>query len=58
MAFLLDVEFALSEGVPEFDSAVTGAGDDLTVIGGEGDGEDIGLVAKELTGGQSCVKVP
>ena len=33
MAVLLDVELALSEGVPELDGAVARARDDLAVVG-------------------------
>lgn len=58
VTFILDVVFALSEGVPELDGAVARAGYDLTVIGAEANGEDIGGVTNEATGGQSGVKIP
>lgn len=41
MAVILDVIFALSEGIPELDGSVTGPRDDLSVIGAEADGKDI-----------------
>ena len=55
---LLDVELALAEGVPELDRAVARARDDLTVVGRERDGEDVGLVTLELAGGKASVEVP
>ena len=33
-----DGELAVTEGVPELDGAVAGTGDDLAVVGGEGEG--------------------
>ena len=50
VALVGDGELAVAEGVPQLDGAVTGAGDDLTVVGGEGDGEDIVGVADEAYG--------
>lgn len=58
VAILLDVELALTEGVPELDGLVAGSGDDLTVVGGEGDREDIVGVANEAAGGVAGVEVP
>ena len=58
MAILLDVELALTEGVPQLDGLVAGSGDDLTVVGGEGDREDIVGVANEAAGGVAGVEVP
>ena len=55
---LLDVILALSEGVPELDGPVTGARDDLPVVSGEADGQDIGGVADEAAGGETSVQVP
>lgn len=49
---------AVGQGVPEFDVLVGTTGDDLTVVGGEGDGEDFLLVADELTDGLSGLHVP
>ncbi len=50
MTIVGDVELALAEGVPELDGAVTRTRDDLTVVGGEADGENIGGVADEAAG--------
>ena len=58
MTILGDVELAFSESVPELDGSISGSRDDLSVVGGEGDGEDIGGVTDESTGGQSGVEVP
>jgi len=58
VTILLDVELALSESVPELDGSVSGTGNDLTVIGGEGDGENVRGVSNETTGGKSRVEVP
>ena len=56
MALVGDGEFAVTEGVPQLDGAVTGTGDDLAVVGGERNGQDVVGVAGEgaggLTGGQ------
>jgi hypothetical protein len=58
VAILLDVVFALAEGVPELDGAVTRARDDLTVVRAEADGEDVGGVANKAAGGNAGVEVP
>uniref|UniRef100_J3M9I1 Uncharacterized protein n=1 Tax=Oryza brachyantha TaxID=4533 RepID=J3M9I1_ORYBR len=49
---------ALAEGVPELDCVVTRRGDDLAVIDGEGDGEDVLGVADEAAGGGPGGEVP
>ena len=58
VAILLDVVLALAEGVPELDSSVTGAVNNLSVISAEADGQNIGGVANEAAGGETSVKVP
>lgn len=58
MTVVGDVELALAEGVPELDGAVTRTGDDLAVVGGEGDGENVGGVADEAASGGAGVQVP
>ena len=58
MAFILDLKLALAERVPELDGLVTRARDDLSVVGREGDGEDVLGVANEATGGKASVEVP
>ena len=54
MALVSDGVFAVAECVPQLDAAITGTGDDLAIIGGEGDGEDIVRVADETAGGNAC----
>lgn len=46
-----DCELAVSQGVPELDGPVAGAGNDLAVVGREGDGQNIVGVADEAAGG-------
>lgn len=58
VALLSDGELAVTQGVPQLDGAVAGAGHDLAVVGGEGNGEDIVVVANEGTGGVSAGKLP
>lgn len=50
MTLLGDGVLAVTEGVPELDGLVPRAGNDLAVVGGEGDGEDIVGVADETAG--------
>merc|ERR1712072_227909 len=54
----LDGVLALAAGVPKLDGLVAGARHDLTVVGGEGDGEDILLVADKGGVGGTEVEVP
>lgn len=58
MALLSDGELAVTKGVPELDGSVAGAGDNLAVVGREGDGENIAGVAAEDTGGVASRKFP
>lgn len=58
VALLLDGELAVTEGVPELDGAIAGSGNDLTVVGGEGDGENITSVSDETAGGVSGSELP
>lgn len=58
MALLGDGELAVAERVPELDSLVPGARDDLSVVGGEGDAEDVVGVTDEATGGLAAGQVP
>ena len=53
-----DVILALTESVPQLDRLITRTRNDLTVIGREGNGEDIVGVANETTGGGTAVEVP
>ena len=58
VALVGDGVLAVTEGVPELDGPVTGAGDDLAVVGGEGYGEDIVGVANEAAGGVAGGELP
>jgi hypothetical protein len=58
VALLGDGELAVTKGVPELDGAVAGSGDNLSVVGGEGDGEDVVVVSDEASGGSSGGKLP
>jgi len=48
----------VTKRVPQVDGLVARAGDDLTVVGGEGDAQHVLGVADETTGGVSGVEVP
>ena len=58
VALVGDGELAVAEGVPQLDGAVAGAADDLAVVGGEGDREDVVGVAHETAGGQAGAQLP
>merc|ERR1719295_857199 len=58
MSFLLDGVFADAESVPQFDGAIAGAGDDLSVVSGEGDAEDVLGVSDESSRRRSHRQVP
>ena len=58
MSLVGDGELAIAKRVPQLDGAVAGAGDDLAVVGGEGDGEDIVGVADEAAGGGAGGELP
>lgn len=58
MALVGDGVLAVTEGVPQLDGAVTGSGDDLTVVGGEGDRENVVGVADETAGGGAGGELP
>lgn len=58
VALISDGVFAFSEGVPELDGLVAGGGDDLPVVSGEGNAQDIPSVSDEAAGGDSAVEVP
>ena len=58
VALVGDGVLAVAEGVPELDCAVAGTGNDLSVVGGEGDGEDIVGVANEAAGGGAGSELP
>lgn len=58
MALVGDGVLAVTESVPELDRPVAGSGNDLSVIGGEGDGEDIVGVTNEAASGVSGGELP
>lgn len=58
MALVGDGELAVTEGVPQLDRTVAGAGDNLAVVGGEGHGQDIVVVADEAAGGGARRQLP
>ena len=51
-------KLAVAQCVPQFDRTIPRAGDDLTVVGGEGDGEDIVGVADEAAGRHAGSEFP
>jgi len=58
MVVLVNGELALRAGVPDLDVAIEGTSDDLTIVGGEGDGENVSLVTNELGDGAASGNVP
>lgn len=58
MSLVGDSELAVAESVPELDGTVAGTGDDLTVVGREGDGEDVIGVANEATSSLTSAQFP
>ena len=51
-------EFAVAQSVPELDSTIPRAGDNLAIVRGEGDGEDIVGVADEAAGCHTGSELP
>ena len=58
MALVGNGKLAVAQRVPQLDGTIAGAGDDLTVVGGEGDGEDIVGVADEAAGRHASGEFP
>lgn len=58
VALVGDGVLAVTEGVPQLDGAVAGSGDDLAVVGREGDGQNIVGVADEAAGGLAGRELP
>jgi len=50
--------FELTQSVPEFDGLVSAGGDDLSVVGGESNGEYVVLVSGKPGGGDTSFEVP
>jgi len=53
-----DSELAVTKSVPELDGAIAGSGNDLSVVGGEGDGQNIVGVANKSSGGGTGGELP
>jgi len=58
VSLLGDSELAITKSVPELDGSVAGSGNDLSVVGGEGDGENIVGVSNESSGGGTGGELP
>lgn len=58
VALVGDGVLAVTEGVPELDGSVARTRDDLAVVCGEGDGEDVVGVADEAAGGDTGGELP
>lgn len=58
MTIIFNVVLALAKRVPELDTLVARAGDDLSVVRAETDRENVRSVANKSAGGQTSVKVP
>jgi hypothetical protein len=58
VALVGDGVLAVTEGVPELDGSVARSGNDLAVVGGEGDGENVVGVADEAAGGDTGGELP
>lgn len=58
VALVGDGELAVAQGVPQLDGPITRAGDDLAVVGREGDGKNVVSVADETTGGGASCELP
>lgn len=58
MVVFIGGEFAISQGVPEFDFSVSSGGDNLSVIWGESNGVNFFGVSVEFSGAFSLFQVP
>lgn len=58
MSLLGDGELAVTKGVPQLDRSVAGSRNDLSVVGGERDGENIVGVSNESAGGSTSGELP
>ena len=58
VALVRDRELAVAEGVPQLNGPVARARDDLTVVGREGDGENVVGVAHEAAGRVASAQLP
>ena len=58
MPLVCNSKFAVAQRIPQLDRAIAGSRDDLTIIGGEGDGEDIVGVAYKASSCSTSCKFP
>ena len=58
VSLLSDGKLAVTESVPELNGSIARSGDDLSVIGGEGDGENIVRVPNKSSGSGTSSKLP
>jgi hypothetical protein len=58
VTLLSDSELAVTKSVPQLDGAIARAGNDLSVVGGEGNGENIIGVSNESAGGSTGGELP
>jgi len=58
MTIFRDGVLAFAQSVPQLDRLIAGTGDNLTVVNGERNGEDIRRVANKPTGGGAGAEVP
>lgn len=58
MSLLGDSELAVTQSVPQLDCSIAGAGNDLSVVGGEGNRENIIGVSNESAGGGTGGELP
>lgn len=58
MALIGNGELAVTEGVPELNSSIAGSRDDLSVIGGEGNRENIVGVTHESASSRAGGELP
>ena len=58
MTLVRNRKFAVAQCVPQLDRTVPRARDDLAIVGGEGDGEDIVGVADEAAGRHAGSEFP
>jgi hypothetical protein len=58
VSLLGDGELAISKSVPQLDGAIARSGNNLSVVGGEGDGENIVGVSNKSAGGGTSGELP
>ena len=58
MSLLSDSELAVTESVPELDGTIARSRNDLSVVGGEGNGENIIGVSNKSSSGRSGRELP